>query len=506
MKNIFYLYILFIPLAAHFDATAQKEDFTWLLGGSLSSDSVFKTCLFDFSHDSLKINYLYKNLPFDFTNTLISDSSGRLLCYSNGDNLYNKNYEVIENGDDFYKGGNQIQGYPFSQSYLLLPLPSNVNWVIHLYGEPKIVHLLAAYIKFRYAIVDMNLNGGLGKVITRDIKVGTDTPTIGQITAVRHGNGRDWWVLVPRYEGNVFCKFLLTPDGLKDNGVQVQPATSNGLGQVVFSPDGQWYGRFNWHGIIPDSSFSTVDLYRFDRCSGLLNDHISKTYSLNGLDGKPGGIAFSNSSRYLYVSRWDSIFQYDLQAPDIFASEVVVATYDGFAGDYGLPTRFFTMLLAPDNKIYCSVSNYNSRYLHVIEHPDSAGLACQVRQHAVRLPVFNNNLLPNVPYYRLWAWKGSPCDTLGSVAAKERPDETPGIIIYPNPASDAIRVLLDSPAPAAYRLTLTNLTGQKVFAGSMPEGSTDIQLQLPVLPSGWFVLQLYTEGRLVARRKLCIIR
>src|SRR5690606_37804939 len=117
------------------------------------------------------------------------------------------------------------------------------------------------------------------------------------------------------------------------------------------SPDGQWYARFNWQGIIPDSSFATIEIYHFDRCSGLLSDRVSKTYDLSGLNGKPGGTAFSPNSRFLYVTRWDSVFQYDLHATDIIASEQVAAVYDGFIAEPGFPTRFFCPLLAPDNKI-----------------------------------------------------------------------------------------------------------------------------------------------------------
>jgi PKD repeat protein len=67
--------------------------------------------------------------------------------------------------------------------------------------------------------------------------------------------------------------------------------------------------------------------------------------------------------------------------------------------------------LAPDGKIYIN-SNNRCSYLHVINEPDSLGLACEVCQHCVDLPSVNAFSMPNFPNYRLGHLEGSPCDTL----------------------------------------------------------------------------------------------
>ncbi|HRF38555.1 MAG TPA: hypothetical protein PK198_07190, partial [Saprospiraceae bacterium] len=71
---------------------------------------------------------------------------------------------------------------------------------------------------------------------------------------------------------------------------------------------------------------------------------------------------------------------------------------------------FYLAQLAPDGKIYIN-SNNGVRYLHVINQPDSLGLACDVCQHCVELPSINALSLPNFPNYRLHHLEGSPCDT-----------------------------------------------------------------------------------------------
>jgi hypothetical protein len=499
---------LFISLNIH----AQKEDNVWLLGGNFNStDSVYRACKVDFINNNVNITYINKDLPYDFTNTTFSDSIGNLSCYSDGENLYSQNYETMEGGENFYPNAVYEGGVPYLQGYLLLPSPVGSRKVIHIYGNPKVVFPpswpwgILGYTKLRFAVADMNQNGGLGKIIERDMVVSTDTLMPTQFNAIRHGNGRDWWLLVPYYLGNRFYRFLLDPEGLYQVGIQNIKTTDLGLGHMCFSPDGKWYARFNWHGIIPDSSFASIELYRFDRCSGLLSDRVSKTYDLSGLNGKPGGVAFSPNSRFLYVTRWDSVFQYDLHASDIILSEKVVAVYDGFFGDLGLPTRFFYPLLAPDNKIYICVSNYNSPYLHTIESPDEPGLACNVQQHSVRLPVFNNYLLPNMPFSRLWDWEGSPCDTLGSVGVVETKHESAGFAIHPNPAYSEVQVEFKQPAKAGCQITVFNLTGQIVTIQPVSEGSTNAFLPVATYSKGYYLLSVAENGRQVYQQKLAII-
>jgi hypothetical protein len=98
-----------------------------------------------------------------------------------------------------------------------------------------------------YTRIDMNLDGGLGAVLEKNQVAFSDTMNIGRITAVKHANGRDWWVFVHKAYSNRFYRFLLSPTGLALNGYQdigiVRPADD---GQVCFSPDGTKFAYFEW--------------------------------------------------------------------------------------------------------------------------------------------------------------------------------------------------------------------------------------------------------------------
>ncbi|MCB0548394.1 MAG: PKD domain-containing protein [Phaeodactylibacter sp.] len=124
-----------------------------------------------------------------------------------------------------------------------------------------------------------------------------------------------------------------------------------------------------------------------------------------------GGVAISPNSRFLYVSSFKNVYQYDLWAEDIPASKDTVAVWDGFMVPPVFATTFFLMQLGPDGKIYIN-SNNAVPYLHVINNPDLPGDSCDVCQHCVALPSWNSFSLPNFPNYRLGHLQGSPCDTL----------------------------------------------------------------------------------------------
>ena len=116
------------------------------------------------------------------------------------------------------------------------------------------------------------------------------------------------------------------------------------------------------------------------------------------------------------------IWQYDLTAPDIIASKDSIG---GFNDYYISP---WSMLLAPDGKIYLSSGDdrfgwpypdTSTAYtlvnmnLSVINQPDSLGLACDFQPFSFYLGGARTYYgLPNNPDYELGAWVGSPCDTL----------------------------------------------------------------------------------------------
>lgn len=250
----------------------------------------------------------------------------------------------------------------------------------------------------------MSENTSLGKVVFKDSLLIEDTLAVGKINAVKHANGRDWWVLVNEKNANRYHRILVDVNGIHYAGNQaVGLPVVDGVGQTAFSPNGENYVIYN---TVSNTQGAYINLYNFDRCTGMFFNHRQFHFSDNG----GGGGAFSPNSRYLYINYFTKAFQYDLEAPDVWASRVQVAEYDGFLNPS--PTTFYLMQLAPDGKIYSSSTNSVSS-LHIINSPDEPGLACQYQQHGIELPNRNAYSMPTFPNYRLGPLDGSACDTLG---------------------------------------------------------------------------------------------
>ena len=402
------LLLLFTP---GFISSAQDHDNVWLMGdqgGSYSAnDTTFGITMLRFPNGDIQTeNNQQIEMWFSVTNTSISNIKGDLLFYFNGIYIEDASYQTMENGEELNEF--KLTGYDLPQGGLILPLPndSQIYYLFHSEeGHVKIPDWGPEVVGLYYSIIDMEKNNGLGGVVLKKEPLIIDTLEYGKITATKHANGRDWWLLMNESHTNRFYQILFDKDGVQVVGNQeIGMDNVEGLGQAVFSPDGNYYVMFN---TVDLQLGQFIEIYDFDRCTGNLSNHRRIQYDE---DAYSGGAAISPNSRFLYIPSNSFMYQYDLWADDIEASRATVAVYDGYLAPF--PTTFFLAQLAPDNKIYISCSN-GVNVLHVIHNPDEKGLACNVEQHGLHLPTYNGSSIPNFPNYRLGPLDGSPCDTLG---------------------------------------------------------------------------------------------
>lgn len=478
-----------------YNLIAQKEDFNWLLGDVNYDDSLYATANINFNNSPISIEYIDKNPGFNFVSSSLSDSLGNLVCFTNGTHIFNSNFEIIENGNDIQPSSDYPFGFIGTQSTVMLPIAS--GYVI-ISGAKKNFYLPSGILTSGFLPLNFTtLFFAYGEnllVKDKNSTIITDTILRTGISACRHADGKNWWVLALKHDSNQYYKILCKDDEPEIQDLQkIGDKIPSGWDHTVFSPDGKWYIRYSWWGSTSDPH-SSIYLYNFDRCSGTLSNFQQHELKDNG----PGGVAISPNSRYLYVSNWDTIFQYDLHAQNIFETETIVASYDGFTGEDGWPTRFFTPQLAPDNRIYLCVPNVSSRYLHYIEYPDSAGLACNVVQHGIKLPVYNSNTLPNLPYFRLGVEKGSPCDTVG----KGDKDDFIQIKVQPNPGADEMILRMPGDGlPQAGELRMYSALGVLVLQMEIPMKNSAVTINTTGLAHGLYFYELKLNGKQIALGK-----
>ncbi|QQR87370.1 MAG: hypothetical protein IPJ76_03860 [Flavobacteriales bacterium] len=294
----------------------------WLGGFGSSAGPPFGGTNIDFFSGAADITYINREMDFRRATANITDSSGQLLFVTNGYYIADASGDTMLNGTGINPSFYTQQfpdGLHLSQSHLILPKPgtAGLHYMFHgSYDDPNLGAAMYLYL----SQIDISLNGGLGGVVSKNQVLIQDTLNVGKITAVKHANGRDWWVFCHKINTDVFFRLLVTPYGVGPHEAQaigiVRPMDG---GQVCFSPDGS---RFAYYWGEHD-----LDIFNFDRCTGLLADHVHIDIED---ENAIGGVAFSPSSEVLYVSSVEDVYQYDMLAADIEASMVHVAEWDSF--------------------------------------------------------------------------------------------------------------------------------------------------------------------------------
>jgi hypothetical protein len=239
------LILTLLILSRLYPCVAQQEGNTWIFG------------------DSAAINF-NNGLPIPLPGSIIyplecsssiSDSSGSLLFYT-GRNMnfgslesviVNKYHDIINNGTEIYCNTSSTQGA------LLLPAVNNPN-LIYL-----ITHRLDASIpdyKYYYSVIDKSSNNDSGAVIVKNIPLPGVANMSEHLQVVKHGNGRDWWLIAHKGNGNQFYIYLIDSLGIQGPNIQSLgnsfPLTS-AAGQIKISPDG--------NKIIIVNLFGHIDLF-----------------------------------------------------------------------------------------------------------------------------------------------------------------------------------------------------------------------------------------------------
>ena len=475
MKSIWLWSVIFLLFSPGLHGQ-EKRDYIWIFADDdHPNDNMGEGVIMDFNTMPVIPEFLDKEMQIKFTGAVISSTEGELQFYTNGCYIANHTHEMMENGDGLNPGlgydlNCTVGGYTVVQGALILPIPQSDGEYLLFHTQLKVVSNPTDLLPFLlYTQVDMAANAGLGNVLEKNRPVLSDTLDYGRLTAVKHANDTDWWIVVAERYSNRHYRILLTSQGITN--IQEQkiglPSIPGGQGggMAVFSPNGDKFIKYD--------PVDDVHIFDFDRSTGLLSNfvHISIQDSAFA-----GGCAVSPNSRFLYItSEWD-LYQFDLQADDIGTSQVHIAHWDGFTSPF--PALFTRPQLAPDCKIYIASSG-DVDYLHVINNPDEKGLACNFQQHSVKLPVVNSKVIPFFPNFNLGI--GPPCEGMSSGFSIGVPGSV--IEIYPSPASDHLNIKLPTYNGEKGHIELRNLDGALIHSVVLEDRITRIALDSN-LPNG----------------------
>lgn len=372
MKKIL-LYFIF-GLVVSQSVTAQKHGNIWYFGdhAGLDFNNSPPTVLLDGQTYLIPTGF-----PHNEGSTVISDSAGMLLFYSNGRKAWNRNHQVMTNGDS-------LLGHPSStQSALIVPQPMSDRF-FYLFTTDAFVDDNLQY-GFRYSIIDMCADNGLGDVIPSSKNILLLDTVAEKLAAVRHANGIDYWVVTHKYFSDAFYAFQLTANGITNtvishSGSVHQSSTSpfdtwSAIGQMKISPDGSRIGL-----CFTNTTPAVAEVFSFNTATGIVSSCLP--LPVDSLCPGAYGLEFSPDNSKVYITNAAlSVCEADLTAgggdPDSISNSLITIYQPPVnMNDGGLQ-------LGPDDKIY--IAQLNRPYLSVIDNPNGYGASCNFIDTAVWL-------------------------------------------------------------------------------------------------------------------------
>ncbi len=167
-------------------------------------------------------------------------------------------------------------------------------------------------------------------------------------------------------------------------------------------------------------------------------------------------------------------------------------------------TVFSNLYRAANGKIYITTGN-GTDYLHVINFPDSLGMACDVQQHSLFLNSYNFRTVPNHPNYYLGPLIGSPCDTLAHVGLQTHEEQVQNFTLSPNPSTGNIKIIYLLPQNKEGAFEVYDLNGKLVFTKQLSPWSSLQYYNLSFLNSGLYQCVIRSAGS-IATQKLIVVK
>ena len=468
---------------------SQLYDSQWALG--------YDQSVVDFrTTNMVKIDSLHTFIYYITTNASICDEQGNLLYYTNGISICCPN-DTLANGSGLspcpYSDQYAIDGLNIPQAALFIPKPGSTRYYYLFHFSNDTLNETRPATLY-YSLIDKEENGGLGSVTSKNVPILKNVKLReGGMTACKHANGRDFWLILGASATNQFYKFLVTPHGILGPYVQ-------NIGPEFPLPGDVAYSKFSQDG----TKFATgvyvgpILEMDFDRCSGEFSNalniyHNASSDPINHPANGAASVEFSSNNEFLYVTNANDLTQYDLSATNIQDS---IELYHADTADF---YQISYLQMAPNGKVYGSTWNGGLRALHVINRPDLKGDSAGFVYGGQPTYTLNSANLPNLINYRLGPLVGSGCDTITAITALSTGRQGPRVI--PNPVDKYAYVEMGM--QGNYKFELLNASGRMIDRKETRQ--VDI-FDTEYLPSGAYFLRVIdnTTGVEFATKKVVV--
>ena len=409
-KNLKINYLLLLFSLSLISFLSQSQTKKWYFGNQAGLD-------FNTTPPTILTN---NAMLANYSAASVSDASGNLLFYTNGNIVYDQTHTAMANGTGLVGFANGSGG---SQTVLIVKKPgsSSIYYVVTSQWNNSLTGGLY------YSEVDMSLASGNGSVTVKNatlVSTSSNTLSIGKITATKHCNGTDIWLVGRDWYynntvnsstvtvNNSFRSFLITSAGINTTAVISTPSTytysgnwgwNYDYGCMKISPNGKKLAvaLYNWNNFNSSNNDNSFELYDYDNTTGVVSNSLALLPNLTTTWNYSWGIEFSPDGTKLYGSKLNGsntnagVFQWDLCAGSptaVVASVYTVCPWNVTNNNFG------ALQLAPDGKIY--VARWGQNTLDVINNPNSLGSLCNYT-------IAGQSISPKLSTYSLPNFMGS---------------------------------------------------------------------------------------------------
>ena len=491
-KKLQISFLLFLLLCSLANAQREGDSFAvgfcdFMFGGCIEP---YGSSIYTFDENGIDtiIEPAGLNLNTDYSRAAFSDNTtGELIFASNGWRLVNRSGEVLSyklwrSDLEAPNTSNDTANLLYTQNPLFLPDPGDSTKAYLFYGQSRRADLFGTGTRwcdvlFTYAYLDIPSQS----LISQGNVVITDTTGIGGLAAVRHGNGRDWWIVKPGRFQDEYYMGLLDP-----TGVRFEKKT---IAEVEHLEQGRPCSYFSKEGdVFVNATGFSFKIYRFnfDRCDGTFSN--KQIFSLqdsvwNGdwmapaLSGDGSKFYFRRSSFPFGTPGTNGLFQFDFETQNFYF--VTSISSSPYLSPYFNRLFLSSRIIGDDNS--------STRTLSTIYAPNELGASCNLAIHTDTVLNIANFIAPiSIVNFRLGKLEGSSCDTVVThvdFAHKQT------INVYPNPTQGLLQVSLPE-GTSAYTATLFNLTGQRLYQAELLGAQHSLNLSTLNIAHGLYFLTL----------------
>jgi gliding motility-associated-like protein len=302
----------------------------------------------------------------------VSDmGTGQLFFYSNGENVWGHNHQIVQNGNGLMGNANS------TQSAMFVPWPKSSRYfylfTTDVEGGPA---------GLRYSVLDRNL--GINGVVQGGKKnVQLTAPVVEKMAVLRHCDMQSYWVVAHEWGTNRFFSWRITETELETvpvetwTGPAYSGAIENTMGYMKPSPNDDFLA-------LAITGSNRIDIYSFDNSTGMPEF----AYSIDNIF-QPYGIEFSQDQEMLYVSCLNGpLYQFNFQSAHVPSTQTLIGNANRLTG---------ALQMGADGRIY--ITRDLDLYLGYIQYPAFPGINCNYVQNGLYLNgrVSEAGLPPYIP-------------------------------------------------------------------------------------------------------------